>query len=598
MEPAKTLGTRRALLRWLGWFTTANAACAGLIGVRYLWLYDWPADALGIGYALVAFIGQSALLALVWVFLPAALLALVWSNRRAVTALAVATAAALLTYLLLDANVFAQYRYHLDVLTAALFERSTWVAVGVQFLVLLVFAGLLARAVGRLSARRPVKDPGGRWLVIGLAACWVVAQAIHVWADAVAYVPVTQFTRYLPLYFPLESRRHLADWGVIDPQRLGELRQLNDLGATGGPLRYPLSPLSCRDGASLNLMVILIDALRPDVIDPELTPTIVDLMRESLVFRNHWSGGNSSRMGIFSMMYGLPSTYWTAFAGVQRPPLLLDELRARHYAFVLSAAPGFGAPADLDRAIFAGVPDLPPTHHGNGQQHNVAVTRDWLDWVGSAERREPFFAFLYYDPPLQNMPDRAAGPLALDDRYPPAVAGLWTQYRLAARFVDRQVAQVLASLRASGLWDRTVVIVTSDHGFEFDDTGLGYIGHANAFTPYQLRTPLIVHWPGKAPQEFTHRTSHHDVAPTLLGELFGCSTPPSDYSVGRNLLEGQDWPWLIAGSYNAYAIVTPETVMVSQGGLVELRGPDYRVGGHLDARIGRDALEAMRRFYR
>ena len=39
--------------------------------------------------------------------------------------------------------------------------------------------------------------------------------------------------------------------------------------------------------------------------------------------------------------------------------------------------------------------------------------------------------------------------------------------------------------------------------------------------------------------------------------------------------------------------------MVSQGGLVELRGPDYRVGGgHLDARIGRDALEAMRRFYR
>ena len=160
------------------------------------------------------------------------------------------------------------------------------------------------------------------------------------------------------------------------------------------------------------------------------------------------------------------------------------------------------------------------------------------------------------------MPDRAGGPLALDDRYPPAVAGLWTHYRLAARFVDQQVAQVLASLRASGMWDRTVVIVTSDHGFEFDDSGLGYIGHANAFTPYQLRTPLIVHWPGKAPQEFTHRTSHHDVAPTLLGELFGCSTPPSDYSVGHNLLEGRDWSWLIAGSYNAYAIVTPETVML------------------------------------
>ena len=163
-----------------------------------------------------------------------------------------------------------------------------------------------------------------------------MAQAIHVWADAVGYVPVTQFTRYLPLYFPLQSRRRLAGWGVIDPQRLGELRQLSDLGAAGGQLRYPLSPLSCRDGASLNLMVILIDALRPDVIHPELTPTIVDLMRESLVFRNHWSGGNSSRMGIFSMAYGLPSTYWMAFEGVQRPPILIDELRR-----LLARVPGW-----------------------------------------------------------------------------------------------------------------------------------------------------------------------------------------------------------------------------------------------------------------
>jgi hypothetical protein len=370
------------------------------------------------------------------------------------------------------------------------------------------------------------------------------------------------------------------------------------LETAGGQLRYPLSPLSCRDGASLNLMIVLIDGLRPDAVHPELTPTLVDRMPGSLVFRNHWSGGNSSRMGIFSLGYGLPSTYWPAFSGVQRPPVLLDELRARHYAFVLSSAVGFGSPAELDSAIFAGVPDLPPERAVNGLQRNAAVTRDWLDWLGKAERREPFFAFLYYDPPIQNMAARGSEPLALDDRYAGPVAPLWRQYRLAARFVDRQVAQVIASLRTSGLWDRTVVIVTSDHGFEFDDSGLGYVGHANAFTPHQLRTPLIVHWPGKAPREYTHRTSHHDLAPTLLGELFGCTTAPSEYAVGRNLFDGQDWPWLIAGSYNAYAIVTPDTTMVSQGGLVELRGPDYRMSGHLDTGVVRDALGAMRRFYR
>jgi threonine/homoserine/homoserine lactone efflux protein len=47
-------GKRREPLRWLAWFTAANAACAGLICARYLWLYDWPDDAIGIGYALLA----------------------------------------------------------------------------------------------------------------------------------------------------------------------------------------------------------------------------------------------------------------------------------------------------------------------------------------------------------------------------------------------------------------------------------------------------------------------------------------------------------------------------------------------------------------
>lgn len=76
-------GKHRELLRWLAWFTAANAGFAALICARYLWLYDWPADAIGVGYALLAFLGQSALLALVWVFVPAATLAVTWPSRRA-----------------------------------------------------------------------------------------------------------------------------------------------------------------------------------------------------------------------------------------------------------------------------------------------------------------------------------------------------------------------------------------------------------------------------------------------------------------------------------------------------------------------------------
>jgi uncharacterized protein len=595
----RVLGARRSLLRWLAWFTAANSGCAGLVGVRYLWLYDWPSDAIGIGYPFLAFVGQSALLAFACVFLPAASLTAVWPNRRAVVGLAVFTAAAMLTLLFLDVNVFAEYRYHLDPLTAALFEPVTWLAAGLQFLILLVFESLLARILARWLVHW-AGGAAGRWLAAGLVTCWVAGYGIYVWADAVAYVPVTQFTRYLPLYFPQGGRRRLAKLGLIKPGTAWEADQVGELDAAARQLRYPLSPLFCRAVSTPNLMVILIDALRPEVVHPQLTPTLVGLSRQSLVFRNHWSGGNSSRMGIFSLMYGLPGTYWQAFDGLQRPPVLMDELRKRGYAFVLSSAAGFGSPAQLDRTVFAGVSGLPPEREGDGKDRNRAVTRDWLRWLEESDTREPFFAFLYYDPPLQNMAGEGREPLALDDRYPAAgaVARRWRQYRLAARFVDGEVATAIDSLRARGLWDRTVLIVTSDHGYEFDDSGLGYVGHANAFTPYQLRTPLIVHWPGKTPQEFTHRTSHHDLPPTLLGEVFGCTNEPGDYSVGRNLFEGQDWPWLIAGSYNSYAIVAPDMIIVSQNGLVEIRGPDYRPRAHLDTSVVSDALGVMARFYR
>jgi Domain of unknown function (DUF3413) len=165
------LADRRSLLRWLGWFTAANTGCAALVGVRYLWAYAWPSDAIGIGYAFCAFVGHSAFLAFLFVFLPASLPAIV-PARRATVVLAVVAAATMLTLLFLDANVFAQFRYHLDPLTAALFEPVTWLAVGSQFVILLVFESLLARLVSRGLGRRPGVRPASGWPQAWWRAGW------------------------------------------------------------------------------------------------------------------------------------------------------------------------------------------------------------------------------------------------------------------------------------------------------------------------------------------------------------------------------------------------------------------------------------------
>ena len=168
--------------------------------------------------------------------------------------------------------------------------------------------------------------------------------------------------------------------------------------------------------------------------------------------------------------------------------------------------------------------------------------------------------------------------------------------------VDGEVARVLAALESAGLRDDTLVMITSDHGYEFDDLGLGYYGHASNFGPYQLRATLLMHWPGKPAQ----RLRAPDRAPGPAGDAArrDCSaarTRRRTTASGRNLFDGVSWDWIIAGSYHDHAIVEPARVMVSEpGGFAEVLGPDYRppADASLNAGLIEESMREMRRFYR
>ncbi len=598
------MSPRRQALRWLGWFAVANAALYGLIGLRYLASYPFAADPLGLIYSVLAYIGHFFLLAALPLGLLLLPLVLIVPRRAWLSAAGVVIAALGLTLLVTDTNVFAEQRYHLTTFIAYLFEASTWVFVGVIGLVALAFEALLSGYVWRWVEGRPRR--GGRMLATALCLSWFGSQVIHVWADAIGYTPVTQLTRYLPAYFPMHAKRKLARWGLVDPAAVERQRVLGRAGAAAsGQLAYPLQPMRCEQPARRqNLMVVLMDALRPDVIDPRLMPNLSTLRDRGLNFANHWSGGNSSRAGIFSMFYGLPSTYMDTFYGVQQPPVLMERLRQLDYQFALYAAPGFTAPTDIERTTFAGIPRLPGERHDLGASaRNRAVTDDWLAWLAKRDPGRPFFAFLYYDPPMKDMSPDSAEPLPMEDRFntSAAVKGVWRRYRLAARFTDGEFARVLSSLDAAGLADDTVIVVVSDHGYEFDDNGLGYVGHASNYSPAQVRATLVVRWPGKGPAVYNNRSSHYDIPATLLQDLLGCTNDAEDYSVGHNLFAGRSWDWIIAGSYNSHAIVEPDRIIVTHpGGFVEVLGPDYRplAGAAVNTRVVESALREMRRFYR
>ena len=135
-----------------------------------------------------------------------------------------------------------------------------------------------------------------------------------------------------------------------------------------------------------------------------------------------------------------------------------------------------------------------------------------------------------------------------------------------------------------------MIIVTSDHGMEFDENGLGFTGHGTAYSELQLHTPLLIRWPGRSPGRVSRRTSHFDMAPTLLSGVFGCTNPPSDYASGQDLFDGRPWEWLIAASHRSFALVEPDEVTIVSPTSYEIRDGNYR--RVRNAALPRDRLRA------
>jgi membrane-anchored protein YejM (alkaline phosphatase superfamily) len=591
--------TRKTLFRWAGWFALANSAVFGLVSLRYLGSTGLPETALAWVYLVSVYVGHHVLLTTVPLFLVVTPLVLFLPRRRVVTAAAIVLFALMIALMMLDSLLWSQSRFHINALTMRILGWQSWVFAGVIFGIGLVFQAMLAKGVWNWVQARPSRR-GGR--IAALAALMiVVSQGIHAWADAAYYVPVTGLGQALPVYKGVTAKSLMTRTGLVDvaASRERELarRIARDLeGGSGRQLRYPQQPLQCPGGEGLNLMFIIADALRGDVVTPELAPRITGFAsQEGADFRNHFSGGNSSRMGMFSLFYGLPPGYWSTFSSLQRPSVLIDELQARGYQLGLFSSATMYRPVVLDRTAFAKVPNLRMVTEPESDpawKRDRKLNQEWFEWLDRRDPNAPFFGFLFYDSIMGQMfpPDYPRQPEPADGH---PRADEFAEYMTSVNFVDGLIGAVLDDLRERGLLERTVIVISADHGEEFGESGEELEKHGSGYTRYQLRTPMVVAWPGRpAGVVYDHRTSHYDVVPTLMQDLFGCSNPTSDYSVGGSLFDRQSWEWMVAGSYYNYAVLEEDQITVTfPNGLYEVRDWDYHLAD--DPQFRGSVLEAV-----
>lgn len=599
--------SRRQLFRWMGWFAMANAVVLGLLGLRYFSGYVAGDSALAWVYLVTVYFAHHVMLAVFPLFILLTPLVLLWPNRKGVTATAVLVFALLIAVIMLDSLLWFESRFHLNALTMKILGWQSWFFVSVIFLIGLVFEFLLARRTWAWVESKSHRQ--GRllgWLAVFSV---FISQGIYAWADASYYVPVTSIGQQLPVYKGFTAKKQFSRWGLVNPQQSREREVARRLSqglntAADRVLNYPLNPMQCRPGSGKNILLIMADAMRSDRFNEQDSPRLYRYAAErGQVFSQHFSGGNSSRMGVFSLFYGLPPGYWSSFESLHRSSVLIDELQRQGYQLGLFTSSTMYRPVALDRTAFANVSGLrllTEPASDPAWKRDQAITAEWFDWLDKRNTQQAFFGFLFYD---------ATNAITFPTDYPvrfaasgeTGLAKKFADYRTSVHFVDSLIASVLNDLERRGLAEDTVVIISSDHGEEFDDSGAGLKDHGSGYTRFQLQVPMIISIPGRAPSIHGHRSSHYDLVPTLMEEVLACSNPPSDFSSGNNLFDGQDWNWVLAGSYYNYAVLEPDQITVTYpNGSFEIRDWDYGIAP--EPQIRGDVLESVTkensRFYR
>ncbi len=281
-----------------------------------------------------------------------------------------------------------------------------------------------------------------------------------------------------------------------------------------------------------DILIVIAESFRPELITPDGTPNLWKLAHEGVWCRNHYSGGNATNHGIFSLVSGLEAI-WYSRAVRYSPPM-------NRYFHAIGYELGFFAGHD-DWRTFRMDGYLNGDHYDefkisppNGLTSDRQATMQVIEFLKNrdAANRNPRLAVLYLygtHATYNSYPEDQKFQPAADDRFtipysPSEAAKVWNRYRNSAVTTDRFIGAAIGNDAAA---KSRIVIFTGDHGESFLEDGT--IGHGTTLSPQQNRTPAIIRIPGLDPRIIEKPTMHADVLPTLLWAVgVHCkeSTPP------------------------------------------------------------------------
>lgn len=466
-----------------------------------------------------------------------------------------------------DFRVYELYDYHLNGFVWNLVStRGGIAALGATdstVLTVSVQVGLffVATALALWLAHRhpPLRSRVARRAVLATGACLFLTlgteEGVYAYSVYTGQEDYLQAAEVVPFHLHTTANSAFKRMGI-------ERTAITERRIASGAVDYPGRKLEAQPLAHYpNVIMLVAESFRWDLLDPEITPRLWAFSNRALRFEHHYSGGNRTRMGLFSMFYGLYAPYWYSFERERVAPALMNFLRERDYQLALHTSQSFDYP-ELRNTLFAGVSEqyMQELRDGEPWQRD---TRNISDLIGKLEQRDrgrPFFGFMFFE--STHAPYTFPADAALRPDYEPDlnyvkmnlqqnVQRIHARYVNAAHHVDREVGRLLDHLAQSGMLDDTIVLFTGDHGEEFMEKGHWGHGHNRSFPEEQIRVPLVLWLPGHKPAAIEQRTSHLQISPTLLGQL-GVTQAPRSYSSAGDLFT--PLPYFVASGYDYMAV--------------------------------------------
>ncbi|EKO3837890.1 DUF3413 domain-containing protein [Vibrio harveyi] len=561
------------LVGWGHWFAFFNIVASMLIGTRYIVQSPWPETLMGQFYLAVSWVGHFGFLVFALYLLVLFPLTFVLPSRKLFRLVAVIFATVGQTVLLIDTQAYQSINLHLNLVVWELLfseDKSAlssdlqhlFVVMPLIFLVQLALSEWVWRKQRKLSHKHV-----GRPLAAVFFLSFIASHLVYIWADAYFYNPITSQRSNFPLSYPMTAKSFMEKHGLLDREEY--LKRLAENQGNIDLVSYPLEKLEFnRRVNKLNVLMISVNNLRADALNQDEMPSLYQFAQDNQNFVNHYSSSNDT-YGAFGLFYGLPSSYASSIKAQGSAPVMLDVLKDQGYSFGLFSGNGFEE--DLySEVIFRGL-NLANSLDGSQAHTDPQSISAWNTWL-TEQAQQPWFSFIE----VTTVDNFESETMAANEELP-ASERFKQAYEQAVKSADKTVAKIIADLEEKQLLANTIVVITSNHGSEFNETNTNSWGANSNYSKYQLQVPMVIHWPGMLPAEFTHSTSHLDLSVTLLQDMLGVSSNPYDYSSGRNLFDESRRRWILAGDTREIALITgSQTTVIDKFGNYKLYDDNYK----------------------